>query len=161
MVYLLAMKEGVAESRDLQVLLVGAENTGKTCLISSFLGEEFVEGQAATEAVEVDVCKIYCKNWTRIRYSDKTNLLQHQFFDQPRGKVAKGTMPLKATDNVVPSGRLPVTKSGGVISSLPMTASPTSTRVLSNNLVKSHPQTSQKVSSDTSQYHPASLNLAL
>ena len=42
--YLRAMKEGHAESRDLQVLLVGAENTGKTCIISSFLGEKFVEG---------------------------------------------------------------------------------------------------------------------
>ena len=47
------MKEGQAESRDLQVLLVGSENTGKTSLISSFLGEKFVEGQSPTEGVEV------------------------------------------------------------------------------------------------------------
>ena len=87
MAYSLAMKQGVAESRDLQVLLVGAENTGKTCLISSFLGEQFVEGQAATEAVEVDVCKIYCKDWTRISDSDKTDLLHHQFVDQLKEKA--------------------------------------------------------------------------
>ena len=61
MTYSLAMKEGEAESRDLQVLLVGAENTGKTCLISSFLGVEFVEGQSATEGAELEVCKIYSK----------------------------------------------------------------------------------------------------
>ena len=54
MAYSLAMKEGEAEPRDLQVLLVGAENTGKTSLISSFLGEEFVEGQSATEGAEVE-----------------------------------------------------------------------------------------------------------
>ena len=70
MAYSLAMKEGEAESRDLQVLLVGAENTGKTSLISSFLGEKFVEGQSATEGAEVEVCKIYSKNWSRISDSD-------------------------------------------------------------------------------------------
>jgi len=87
MAYSMAMKKGAAESRDLQVLLVGAENTGKTCLISSFLGEEFIEGQAASEEVGVDVCKIYCKNWTRISHRDKTNLLHHQFVDQLKRKA--------------------------------------------------------------------------
>ena len=58
MVFSLAMKLGIAPSRDLQLLLVGAENTGKTCLISSFFGEEFVYGQAATGEVDIDVCKI-------------------------------------------------------------------------------------------------------
>jgi len=88
------MKRGVAQSRDLQVLLVGAENTGKTCLISSFLGEDFIEGQAATEGVDVDVCKIYCKNWTKISYYDKVDLLQHQFIDQCRIDALKNMMPL-------------------------------------------------------------------
>ena len=87
MAYSLAMREGVAESRDLQVLLVGAENTGKSSLISSFLGEEFVEKQAATEAVEVDPCRIYCKDWTRISHSDKTDLIHHQFVDQLKEKA--------------------------------------------------------------------------
>ena len=82
MAYTLAMKEGLAESRDLQVLLVGAENTGKTCLISSFLGEDFVEGQSATEGADVEVCKIYCKEWARISHFDKTNHLQYQFASQ-------------------------------------------------------------------------------
>ena len=70
----MAMKEGEAEPRDLQVLLIGA---GKTSLISSFLGEEFIEGLLVTEGAEVEVCKIYCKNWSRISESDKTNLLRH------------------------------------------------------------------------------------
>ena len=43
------------------MLLVGAENTGKSCLISSFLDKEFVEGQTATEAVNVDMCKFTAK----------------------------------------------------------------------------------------------------
>ena len=157
MAYSLAMKQGVAESRDLQVLLVGAENTGKTCLISSFLGEQFVEGQAATEAVEVDVCKIYCKDWTRISDSDKTDLLHHQFVDQLRGNVVKDMMPLKAPNKVTPSSR-PVVKSGGVVSTSSVTAPPTST---SDHLLEPHPQDLQEVSSNTSQYDPDSLNLAL
>ena len=153
MAYSLAMREGVAESRDLQVLLVGAENTGKSCLISSFLGEEFVEGQAATEAVEVDMCTIYCKDWTRISHSDKTDLLHHQFVDQLRGKVVKEIMPLKLTDNVTPSSR-PVVKSGSVAVTTPP-APPTSSS-------KHLPEPDlQKASFNTFQYDPDSLNLGL
>ena len=93
MAYALAMKEGLAESRDLQVLLVGAENTGKTCLISSFLGEEFVEGQSATKGADVEVCKIYCKEWTRISHFDKTNHLQYQFASHCKYDAIKKLSP--------------------------------------------------------------------
>ena len=93
--YSLAMKEGEAEPRDLQVLLVGAENTGKTSLVSSFLGEKFVEGQAATEGAEVEVCKIYSKNWCRISESNKTDLLHDQFIDQFRGSALNKIFPFK------------------------------------------------------------------
>jgi len=117
--YSLAMKEGVAESRDLQVLLVGAENTGKTCLISSFLDEEFAEGQPATETIEIEVCKIYCKNWTRISPSDKTNFLYYQFVDQLRGEVVKEIMPLGASSSVAISSTSSLVKS----SDMPATVS--------------------------------------
>ena len=93
MAYMLAMKEGLAESRDLQVLLVGAENTGKTCLISSFLGEEFVEGKSSTKGADVEVCKIYCKEWTRISHFDKTDHLQHQFASQCKCDAIKKMSP--------------------------------------------------------------------
>ena len=93
MAYALAMKEGLAESRDLQVLLVGAENTGKTCLISSFLGEEFVEEQKATDGADVEVCKIYCKEWTRISHFDQTDHLQYQFASQCKNDAIKKMSP--------------------------------------------------------------------
>ena len=93
MAYALAMKEEMAECRDLQVLLVGAENTGKTCLVSSFLGEEFVEGQSATNGVDMEVCKIYCKEWTRISHFDKTNHLQYQFASQCKYSAIKKISP--------------------------------------------------------------------
>ena len=83
------MKQGLDQSRNFQLLLVGAENTGKTSLISSFLEEEFVEGQSATEGVDVAVCKVYCKDWVKISHSDKSKLLCNQFSDQCKGNVLK------------------------------------------------------------------------
>ena len=65
-IYSLVMKQGLDQSMNFQLLLVGAENTGKTSLISSFLGEEFVERQSATKGADVEVCKVYCKDWVRI-----------------------------------------------------------------------------------------------
>ena len=100
MAYSMAMTEGQAESRDLQVLLVGAENIGKSCLISSFLGEKFVEGQSATEGAEVEVCKIYSKDWKRISDSEKTDLLHHQFIDQFRGSALNMMLPMKSDKNL-------------------------------------------------------------
>ena len=93
------MKEGHAESRDLQVLLVGAENTGKTCLISSFLGEKFVEGQDATKGADMEVCKIYCKEWRRISHSEKTHHLQYRFLSQCQYDAIMKMSPRKGMSN--------------------------------------------------------------
>ena len=62
--YSSALRKGEAELKDLQIQLVGAENTGKTSLILSFLDEKFVEGQTATTGADAEVCKISSKNWT-------------------------------------------------------------------------------------------------
>ena len=53
------MKQGLDQSTNLQLVLIGAENTGKTSLISSFLGEQFVEGQLATKGIDIEVCRVY------------------------------------------------------------------------------------------------------
>ena len=82
------MKEGLDQSRNFHLLLVGAENTGKTSLITSFLGEEFVEGQSApTQGTDIEVCKVYCKNWIRISHSDKSIILHNQIANQCRDNV--------------------------------------------------------------------------
>ena len=84
------MKEGLDQSRNFHLLLVGAENTGKTSLIGSFLGEEFVEGQsAATQGTDIEVCKVYCRNWIRISHSDKSSILHNQIANQCRDSVLK------------------------------------------------------------------------
>jgi len=157
MAYSLAMKEGVAESRDLQVLLVGAENTGKTCLISSFLDEKFVEDQAATETVEIEVCKIYCKSWTRISPSDKTNFLYLQFVDQLREEVVKEIMPFDASSSVVTPSNLK-TSNKFLNSSVPALAFADDSY---DYFSDPHSQGTKKVSSSAFQYDPDSLNLTL
>jgi len=130
-------------------LLVGAENTGKTCLISSFLSEEFVEGQSATEGVDVGVCKIYCKNWTKISHSDRVNLLHHQFIGQCRTNALRKIMPLKLVKTKT------VSNSGYIASeSVP----PPNYEYVT----EPHPQDMQVVLSNHSQmYNPDCLNLSL
>ena len=155
MAYSLAMKEGEAESRDLQVLLVGAENTGKTCLISSFLGEEFVEGQSATEGAEVEMCKIYSKDWSRISDSEKTNLLHHQFIDQFRGSALKKMLLMKSDVSSAPSSHN-VVESTSVVSTESVSAPPTNST--GEGLSEPHPQDVKEAYSNTVQYDADSLN---
>ena len=88
-IYSLVMKQGLDQSMNFQLLLVGAENTGKTSLISSFLGEEFVERRSATKGADVEVCKVYCKDWVRISHSDKSHILHNQFAGQCRDNILK------------------------------------------------------------------------
>ena len=83
------MKQGLDQSRSFQLLLVGADNTGKTSLISSFLEEDFVEGQSATKGVDIAVCKVFFKDWVKISQSDKSNILLNQFSDQCKDNVLK------------------------------------------------------------------------
>ena len=85
--YSLAMKEGLDHSKNFQLVLVGAENTGKTSLISSFLEEEFIERQLTTKGVDIKVCKVYCKHWVRISHSDKHSTLHNQFTNQCRDNI--------------------------------------------------------------------------
>ena len=94
--YSLALRRGQAKLKDLQIQVVGAENTGKTCLISSFLDEDFVEGQAATNGVDVEVCKIHSRNWAKSSESDKVHYLQDVFFNSHRGNALKYMIMEKA-----------------------------------------------------------------
>ena len=147
MAYALAMKEGMAESRDLQVLLVGAENTGKTCLIASFLGEKFVDGQSATKGADMEVCKIYCKEWTRISHFDKTNHLQYQFDSQCKNDAIKKMFPVQKgiTLNEDESVFAQTTQAG------------VSPGIDSHSMIEIAPNFSSK----TPQYDPDSLNVTL
>ena len=104
--YSLAMKQGLDQSKNFQLVLVGAENTGKTSLISSFLGEEFVEGRPATKGVVMEVCKVYSKDWLRISHSDKSNILHNLIADQCNDEMLK-TMASSSISSSQPSSYNP------------------------------------------------------
>ncbi|XP_065898021.1 uncharacterized protein [Dysidea avara] len=80
MEYLQVLKEQV-EIRNTQLLMIGTKNAGKTSLVSSFLGEEFVDRQVANEENNAEIQKIYCKNWKRMSKPDKATDLHDQFID--------------------------------------------------------------------------------
>ena len=162
------MKEGFHKSRNFQLMLVGAENTGKTSLISSFLGEQFVEGRPATKGVDVEVCKVYCKDWVKISHSDKSNILNSQFSDQCKSNVMK-----MMADSSIPS--LPessynplfkessITYSGVLFTTAPLTESMmTSPRGgTGGNSSKPYPQHMQEASLQAIQYNSNSLIASL
>ena len=82
------MKQELDQSiKNFQLLVVGAPNTGKTSLISSFLGEEFVEEQPATIGADEGTCKLHSRDWIRIKDSAKDDILHNQLTDQSRNNV--------------------------------------------------------------------------
>ena len=137
------MKELVLP-RDLQILLVGAENSGKTCLVSTFLNEKFVEGRPATEGIEVvKVYKTYSKNWIKIDHTMKTKLLHDQYIGQVKDR-AKMLSDIKSGGNLMPS-KVQVTRASS----------------LNFSHVEPHPQDIQDASFNTIKYDQTTLNIAL
>ena len=78
----------------------------------------------ATEAADVEVCKIYCKDWSRISNSRKSDLLHNQFIDQFRGSAMKKMLPMKSDESSAPSSHN-VVESTGVVSAESVKAPPT------------------------------------
>jgi len=162
------MKQELDQSRNFQMFLVGAENTGKTSLVSSFLGEEFVEGQSATKGADVEVCKVYCKDWIRINHSDKSDILHNQFAEQCRDGVLK-IMSSPSISPPQPSSCNPPTRDSGIMhsdmlfSSVRLTESMMAPPVngARGNHSKLHPQHAQEVSIQTTQCDSESLIASL
>ena len=105
--YLHVLKEQQVQTRDLQLLVVGAKNCGKTSLVASLINEEFLEG--TSKEVDVAAQKVFCKDWKRI---DKASDLHDLFIDQVTqhiktkcmsslnlGFVSKSTAPSCAIDS--------------------------------------------------------------
>ena len=141
--YSYALKFGVAYSQELQILMVGSENSGKSCLITSFLGEAFIEGQIATNGADTEVCKIYCKNWSRMNISDMTMHLHDQFISQFKRNALKAMPSRSNQKSVYPSSS---------------DKEPTPKVQLTENLPSPHPKDVQEASSYTPTLDPDSLN---
>ena len=141
--YSYALKFGMAISQELQILMVGAENSGKSCLIASFLGEAYIEGQIATDGADTQVCKIYCKNWSRMNISDMTMHLHDQFISQFKQNALKAVPSRSNQESFYPSRSEKMS---------------TTEVPLTENLPSPHPKDVQEASSYTPTHDPHTLN---
>ena len=141
--YSYALKFGMAISQELQILMVGAENSGKSCLIASFLGEAYIEGQIATDGADTEVFKIYCKNWSRMNISDMTMHLHDQFISQFKQNALKAVPSRSNQESFYPSRSEKMS---------------TTEVPLTENLPSPHPKDVQEASSYTPPHDPHTLN---
>ena len=163
------MKQGLDQSRNFQLLLVGAENTGKTSLISSFLGEEYVEEQSATKGVDIAVCQVYDKDWVRISHSDKSIILHSQFSDQCRTSILKKIADSSIPSSPQPSSHRPLLREYGsarsdlLFTSAPLTESMMgpSASDIDKDSFKPQTQRMRKASLKAAQYNSDSLTASL
>ena len=63
MAYSLALRDGKATALGIKLLLVGAENVGKSCVAATLIGDPFKES-SATEGADVEICNT--SNWQKI-----------------------------------------------------------------------------------------------
>ena len=84
----MALKEGKSKSCSVRILLVGAENAGKTCLIESLLGEDF-KSHGATQGADINVCRIFTTNWSRLKNDQVLERLQNEFFSRLKASVER------------------------------------------------------------------------
>ena len=77
--YALALKEGKAKPSSIRILIVGAENSGKTCLVESLLGGKFQSNNDATQGADMSVCKFFTTNWSRLHGKEVSEKLQKDF----------------------------------------------------------------------------------
>ena len=80
--YSLALKEGKARPFSTRILVVGAENSGKTCLVESLLGGDFKSYSKATQGADITVCKFFTTNWLRVQDEQMPEKLQKDFWSK-------------------------------------------------------------------------------
>ena len=77
--YNLAVAKGVANPSNFSIHVLGQENSGKTCLVSLLLGEDFTENIANQDA-EVSVCTTHASSkWSRIKDSEVSKKLRAKY----------------------------------------------------------------------------------
>ena len=76
----LALKDGEAKASSVTIYVLGQQNSGKTCLIGSLLGDEFEE-RTATQGADVDVFKIFASSkWSRLKKGEVSKVLQKKYY---------------------------------------------------------------------------------
>ena len=85
--YALALKEGKARPFSVRILIVGPENSGKTCLVESLLGGDFKCYSNATQGADISVCKFFTTNWLRVQDELMPEKLQKDFCSKLKATV--------------------------------------------------------------------------
>ena len=85
--YALALKEGKARPFSIRILIVGPENSGKTCLVESLLGGNFESYSNATQGADITVCKFFTTNWSRVQDELIPEKLQKDFCSKLKATV--------------------------------------------------------------------------
>ena len=85
--YALALREGKAKPFSIRILIVGAENSGKTCLVESLLGGDFKSYSNATQGADMTVCKFFTTNWLRVQDEQMPKKLQKDFYSKWKATV--------------------------------------------------------------------------
>ena len=76
MAFLLALREGKAKPFSIKLLLVGAENVGKSCCVDTLVGVPFEEYEA-TEGADLAICNT--SNWVKISPEEASQRLQNKY----------------------------------------------------------------------------------
>ena len=84
--YALALSKGRAKALGIKLLLFGPENVGKTCLVSTMVGDPYQE-ETATEGADVSI--LNTNDWVQISDEEVLDRLQHKFLRDWR-ESAKG-----------------------------------------------------------------------
>ena len=85
--YALALKEGKAKPFSIRILVVGAENSGKTCLVESLLGGDFKSYSRSTQGTDITVCRFFTTNWLRVQDKQVPERLQKDFCSKLKATV--------------------------------------------------------------------------
>ena len=67
--YCVAITKGMVNPSSFSIYVLGQENSGKTCLVASLLGDDFKEN-SATHGADVEVCTIHTSDWHRVKLTE-------------------------------------------------------------------------------------------
>ena len=79
----MALAKGEANPSSISIYVLGQEKAGKSCLVSTLLGDKFEE-RIATRGADVDVCTVFASNWSRIEKAGIPEKLQKLFHTKLR-----------------------------------------------------------------------------
>ena len=98
--YALALKEGKARPFSVRILVVGPENSGKTCFVESLLDGDFKSYSNATQGADINVCKFFTTNWSRVREELIPEKMQKNFYSKLKATVMEQSEVSTQNDQV-------------------------------------------------------------